>query len=270
MSSSSEGSDAARGQRHRGPSLLLLAVVFATLFIGSLVVVAAMTHGGHFPSPLAPVAASNAFFAANRDALRFGAFLQLGASVPLAIFAATASSRLRFLGIEAAGTLIALVGGTLASAMGSLSALAQWALVQPDLAGTDAARALHLLAFNTGGPGYVVPFGLLVAGVAVTGGLSRKLPRWVMWRGIVRRDRRRALLALRRARSRDVPLADRPVHRDRVADRRRGAPSFEPRYPHPSRSAGTNPPQSPPGGVAAFPTEERTSWTQASARPIRT
>jgi hypothetical protein len=149
------------------------------------VVVAARTHGGHFPSPAEPIAATNAFFAENREALRFGAFLQFGASVPLAIFAATASSRLRFLGIEAAGTLITLVGGTLASAMGAFSALTQWALVQPDLGGTDAARALHLLAFNAGGPGYVVPFGLLVAGVAVTGGLSRKLPRWVMWSGLI-------------------------------------------------------------------------------------
>ena len=84
--------------------------------------------------------------------------------------------------VGAAGTLITLVGGTLASTMGAFSALAQWALVQPDL-GSEV-RALHLLAFATGGPGYVVPFGLLVAGVAVTGGLSRKLPRWVMWSGL--------------------------------------------------------------------------------------
>lgn len=182
-SPSAAGSDKERGQRHRGPSLLLLAVVFAGLFIGSLVVVAAMTHGGHVPSPFEPTAVTDAFFAENRDALRFGAFLQFGASVPLAILAATASSRLRFLGIEAAGTLIALVGGTLASAMTALSALTQWALVQPDL-GTEA-RALHLLSWVTGGPGVVVPFGLLVAGVAVTGGLSRKLPRWVMWSGLL-------------------------------------------------------------------------------------
>ncbi len=179
---SPSSSDAQVGQGHRGPSLLVLALVLAGLFIGSLVVVAAITHGGHFPSPFEPTAATNAFLAQNGDAVRLGAFLQFGASVPLAIFAATASSRLRFLGVEAAGTQIALVGGTLASAMGAISALAQWSLVQPDL-GTET-RALHLLAFSTGGPGYIVPFGLLVAGVAVTGGLSRKLPRWVMWSGL--------------------------------------------------------------------------------------
>jgi hypothetical protein len=184
MSSNPSGTsaDRERGQRHRGPSLLLLAVVFAGLFIGSLVIVAAMTHGGHFPSPFEPNTATSAFFVENREALRFGAFLQFGASVPLVIFAATASSRLRFLGIEAAGTLITLVGGALASSMAALSALAQWALVQPDLG--PETRALHLLSWATGGPGFVVPFGLLVAGVAVTGGLSRKLPRWVLWSGL--------------------------------------------------------------------------------------
>jgi hypothetical protein len=70
-----------RGLRHRGPSLLLLALVSVGLFIGSLIVVAAMTHGGHFPSPFEPSAAVNAFFSENADALRFGAFLQFGASV---------------------------------------------------------------------------------------------------------------------------------------------------------------------------------------------
>ena len=77
-SSSGTGAGTERGQRHRGPSLFILAIVFAGLFIASLVVVAAMTHGGHFPSPLEPSAATNAFFAENRDALRFGAFLQFG------------------------------------------------------------------------------------------------------------------------------------------------------------------------------------------------
>ena len=184
MSSSPIGksADGEGGPRHRGPSLLFAAIVFAGLFVASLVVVAAMTGGGHFPSPFEPVTATHAFFAENRDALRLGAFLQFGASVPLAIFAATASSRLRFLGIEAAGTWIALVGGVLASTMAALSALLQWTLVQPDL-GTEA-RALHCLAWATGGPGFVVPFGLLVAGIAVTGGLSRKLPRWGMASGL--------------------------------------------------------------------------------------
>jgi hypothetical protein len=171
-----------RGVRHPGPSLLVVAIVFVALFAGSLAVTAVMTGGEHFPSPFEPPAAARAFFAAHADAVRLGAFLQFGAAVPLAIFAATASSRLRFLGIEAAGATIALVGGTLASAMAALSALVQWALAQPGV--EDGTRTLHLLAFAAGGPGFVVPFGLLVAGIALTGGFSRKLPRWLMWSGL--------------------------------------------------------------------------------------
>lgn len=177
---SSARTGAQRAPRHRGPSLFAVAIVLVALFVGSLAVVAAMTQGGHFPSPLDP--AAHAFFAAHAGAVQLGAFLQFGAAVPLAIFAATASSRLRFLGIEAAGATITLVGGTLASGMGAFSAMAQWALAQPALG--DGVRTLHLLAFATGGPGYVVPFGLMVAGIAVTGGLTRKLPRWVMWSGL--------------------------------------------------------------------------------------
>jgi hypothetical protein len=168
--------------RHAGPSLVAVAIVFVALFVGSLVVTAVMTGGEHFPSPFEPAATARAFFAAHADAVRLGAFLQFGAAAPLAIFTATASSRLRFLGIEAAGATIALVGGTLASAMAALSALVQWALAQPGV--EEGTRTLHLLAFGAGGPGFVVPFGLLVAGIALTGGLSRKLPRWLMWFGL--------------------------------------------------------------------------------------
>jgi hypothetical protein len=179
---SNASAEPARPVRHRGPSLLALAVVYVALFVTGLVVVAALTHGAHFPSPFQPTADVESFFADHPDAVRLGALFQFGAAIPLAIFAATVSSRLRFLGIEAAGASIAAVGGTLASGMAALSALAQWALTQPQVG--PGLRALHLLAFASGGPGTVAPFGLLIAGVAVTGGLARKLPRWVMWFGL--------------------------------------------------------------------------------------
>jgi hypothetical protein len=173
-----------RELRHRGPPLLLVASVFVSLFVGSLVATAAMTGGGHFPSPFEPGA--TAFFSDHADAVRVSAFLQFGAAVPLSVFTATATSRLRFLGIEVAGQTIALIGGTLAAAMGAFSALLQWVMAQPGIEGTPGAlRALHLLSFATGGPGFIAPFGLLVAGVSVSGALARKLPRWVMWFGLV-------------------------------------------------------------------------------------
>lgn len=180
------GESLATGKSHRGPSLVAVATAFVALFVASLVSTAALTGGRHFPSPFEPASAAAAFFAEHADAVRLAAFLQFGGAVPLAVFAATAASRLRFLGVQAAGPSIALVGGTLASAMAALSALLQWVLAQPGIATAEGVmRAIQLAAFATGGPGHVAFFGILVAGVAVSGGLPRHLPRWVMWFGLV-------------------------------------------------------------------------------------
>jgi hypothetical protein len=162
-----------------------LGVVYTVLFVGSIVVTAVMT-GGHFPSPFEPAAATQAFFVEHGDAVRLAAFLQFGAAIPLGIFAVTAVSRLQFLGLKAAGVLITLFGGLAASLFGAISALLQWVLGQPGIASQSAAtRVLHLLAFATGGVGFVVPFGLLMAGISVIGWFTRLLPRWVVWSGLV-------------------------------------------------------------------------------------
>ncbi|MDF2697954.1 MAG: hypothetical protein K0S65_6337 [Labilithrix sp.] len=179
------------GPRHRGPPLTALAVVHASLFVASLAITTALAGGAHFPSPFQPADISRAYYSEHAEAVKTGALLQFGASIPLGIFTATIVSRLRFLGIEVAGVFISLFGGFAASAALASSALAQWVLSQPEISmptsitsgGAD--RALHLLAFAFGGPGYVVPFGLLIAGVAVTGGLHRLLPMWLMWSGLV-------------------------------------------------------------------------------------
>jgi hypothetical protein len=105
--------------------------------------------------------------------------------VPLGLYTATATSRLHFLGVRAAGASIALFGGLAATTFLALSALAQWALAFPDvLVSAPAVRALHLLAFATGGPAHVMPLGLLVAGLAVTAGLHHLVPRSLMTTGL--------------------------------------------------------------------------------------
>jgi len=43
---------------------------------------------------------------------------------------------------------------------------------------------LQLVSFAAGGVGYAVFFGLFVAGVSVSAGLARLIPRWVMWSGL--------------------------------------------------------------------------------------
>ena len=67
-----------------------------------------------------------------------------------------------------------------------LSALSTWSLTRPGVADTaGAVHALQALGFIGGGPGFVVPLGLFLAGVSLTAGISRFVPRWVMWLGIV-------------------------------------------------------------------------------------
>jgi hypothetical protein len=172
--------------RHLGPSLATVGIVFVVLFVASLVVSTAMAGGAHFPSPFDPESLSARYFVGHASAVRVGAFLQFCATIPLGIFTATAVSRLRFLGVQAAGATIALFGGLMASVLLASSAFAQWVLSQPGvLDSVVAVRALHLLAFATGGPGFVAPFGLLVAGVSVSAGIPRWIPRWLMMFGLV-------------------------------------------------------------------------------------
>ena len=173
------------GARHRSPPLLPVGIVYTALFLGSLAVPTLAASGAHFPSPFDPTALAAAYFAEHASAVRLAAFLQFGAAVPLAIFTATLVDRLRFLGMKVAGTVIALYGGLAASCFLALSAMIQWVLAQPDVATQPgAARLLHLLAFATGGPGHVVPLGLLLAGASVPALVGRLLPKWLAWLGL--------------------------------------------------------------------------------------
>jgi len=171
---------------HRGPSLLALGIVHALLFVLGVAGATLLAGGDHFPSPFQSDALSHAWFTKHPDALRIGSFFVFGAAVPLGLFSATVASRLRFLGIEVAGVSIALFGGIAASVLLAASGLVQWALSWPGVAAEPStARALHLLTFALGGPGTVVPLGLLIAGVSVSAGLTRLIPRWLMWFGLV-------------------------------------------------------------------------------------
>jgi hypothetical protein len=172
--------------RHRGPNLGAVGSVYALLFLASLVGTAIMTKGGHIPSPFISADLLQAFFAGNGGAVRLAAFLQFGAAVPLGIFAATVVSRLQFLGVNVAGVFIALFGGLAAALLSAISALLQWALAQPGVASqADITRLLHLLAFATGGVGFIVALGLFLAGVSVIAWFTRILPRWLVLLGVV-------------------------------------------------------------------------------------
>jgi hypothetical protein len=112
-------------------------------------------------------------------------FFQFGASVPLAIYAAAASARLRRLGMDVPGASIGLAGGVLASAALSGSGLLQWAAARVAPLGDSAlVSALRDLSFAAGGVGHVAPLGLLLAGIAVPSLFGKLLPRWLAWSGV--------------------------------------------------------------------------------------
>jgi hypothetical protein len=167
--------------RHRGPPLGLVATVFVLLFLAGLYPVTAFNGTPMFPGPWEPNGVIMAYFAARPSAVLLCAALQFGASIPLGVFTATIVSRLRFLGVRAAGTDIALFGGFLTAFTMMVSSSVLWAMSYPDVA-QDAAviQAVYRIQFALGGPGFSVPFGLLTAGVSVTSWFYKLLPKWLL------------------------------------------------------------------------------------------
>lgn len=172
--------------RFRGPSLMVVAIAHILVFAGGLAATAALRHGAFFMNPFAPPEQLRVFFAQNPRAVQVGAFFLFGSSVPLGIFSVTLVSKLRFLGVRAAGTNIALLGGLMATFALSLSGMAGWILSVPEVsASAQAVKAVDFFSFLSGGVFYSVGFGLLAAGVSVTSYFTRLLPRWLAALGMV-------------------------------------------------------------------------------------
>jgi hypothetical protein len=167
-----------------GPPLSLLATISLVLLLAGLVIGVALA--GVMPLPYGSATAIQDYVAGHHNAVVAIAVGTFGSSIPLAIYAATASARLRQLGITAPGATIALAGGLLASAGLALSSLTAWTLSRPEVT-SDAAlvRALYYLTYLTGGPWHVVTLGLLIAGIAVPALIVGLLPRPIAWTGLV-------------------------------------------------------------------------------------
>jgi hypothetical protein len=178
--------DAKTPRRHAGPPLGIVATIFALLFNAGLYPVTAFAGHPYFPGPGESINTILAFFQARPSAVLLCAALQFGAAIVLGIFTATVVSRLRFLGVRAAGIDIALFGGfaTAVNMLGASSVL--WTMSYPGVAQDPTlTQALYRLQFALGGPGFSVPLGLLIAGVSVTGGFTKLLPKWIVVLGIV-------------------------------------------------------------------------------------
>jgi hypothetical protein len=172
--------------RFRGPSLLLLATVHLLIFASGLVATAVLRHGARFVTPFAPAEELRAFLAVSPTAVRVSNFFLFGSAIPFGIFAVTTVSRLRYMGVRAAGTNIALLGGLTATLALILSGIVGWILSVPEvLASAPVVKMVNFLNFLLGGVVFSVGFGLLAAGVSVTCYFTRLLPRWLVAYGML-------------------------------------------------------------------------------------
>jgi hypothetical protein len=162
-----------------------LALISTLLFVAGLFIAAAVA-AGFPPAPTASARTIQTYFHDHRAAARVSALFQFAAAVPLALYAATASARLRNLGVRAPGATIGLAGGVLSAGFLALSALTSWVLSRPEVvADPPLVRAFQDFGFITGGPGHVVFLGLLAAGVAVPALFARLLPRPLVLVGLL-------------------------------------------------------------------------------------
>src|SRR5271170_5183607 len=98
--------------KHKGPHLGMLAIIFAVLFnTGLSFVISLSGRPPYFPGPWEPAATLAAYFQNYPHDVLMCALFQFGSAIPLGIFTATIASRLQFLHSKAAGTYITLFGG---------------------------------------------------------------------------------------------------------------------------------------------------------------
>lgn len=171
--------------RHAGPHLGALAIVYTVLFNAGLYPVTIFADKIHFPGPWEPGDVIVSYFRTHPTQVLICAFLQYGALISLGIFTAAVVSRLRFLGVRAAGPFIALFGGFLTVFGGMAAGAILWVMVHPGIT-QDATltQALYYLSYAFGGPGFSVPMGLLLAGVSVPALFYKLLPKWLVWFGL--------------------------------------------------------------------------------------
>ncbi|WP_174683155.1 hypothetical protein [Mycolicibacterium fortuitum] len=166
-----------------GPPLAPVAAVSLVLLLVGLGVGVAL--GGVMPLPYGAASEVLGYVHDHHAAVQASAVGTFAASVPLAIYAATASTRLRQLGVTAPGATIALAGGILASGALGLAGLICSTMSRPEVVVADGLiRALYYLVFLTGGVGHIVALGLLLAGIAVPSLILGLLPRPLAWAGL--------------------------------------------------------------------------------------
>jgi hypothetical protein len=171
---------------HRGPHTGVLAALYTILFWIGLYPVTAMYKLPYWPGPWESGATIVSYFQHYGTRVLFCIVFQLGAHICLGLFGVTVISRLRFLGSRAAGTYIAQLGILLVLADAFAGTMAMWTLIHPGVVEHGPTLlALYFLSYALGGPGFSVPMGLFLAGVSVTAGFMKLLPKWMVVYGLI-------------------------------------------------------------------------------------
>jgi hypothetical protein len=173
-------------RRNDGPNPGVLALVSFLLLLAGLIVGGILSQGATLSSPFASSAEVAQRLHDHWLGYRLAALFQFGSAIPLGIYAATIYALQLRLGIRVPGPNIGFYGGIAASIFVGLSALLFWVLSHPEItADATLTHALSYLAFITGGMGFVVSLGLLIAGIAVPGLILGLVPAWFAWAGLV-------------------------------------------------------------------------------------
>jgi hypothetical protein len=170
---------------HRGPHPGILAILYTTLFCIGLYPVTAMYKQPYWPGPWELPSTIVPYFQGYGQRVLFCIVLQLGAFICFGLYSVTVVSQLRFLGATAAGTTIAMFGGLLVVADAFAGTMAMWTLLHPGvIEHPPIVLALYYLGYALGGPGFSVPMGLFLAGVSITAGFMKLLPKWLVFFGV--------------------------------------------------------------------------------------
>lgn len=177
--------------RHASPHPGALAVAYTILFVAGLCAISGLgapfgAKPPYFPGPWEPADTIVSYFQTHSAGVRLCASLQVAAMIPLGIFTAAVVSRLRFLGITAAGATIALLGGFMTVFDSTISHMTMWAMTLP-VVNHNALYLppLYFVSYAFGGPGFSIPMGLLIAGISVTCAFARLLPKWIVASGLL-------------------------------------------------------------------------------------
>lgn len=166
--------------------LAVPALAYFLLFAIGMVFNQIGTFGASFPTPYDPVEKAQEYYGNFQVVIQTYAFFIFWSALPLGIFTAFVTNRLKLFCNNHRGIGIATFGGYAAAIFIAFSWLCTWVLPQPGIASEPGiTRGIQLLGFQAGGTGNVVMSGLLILGISVTAGLAKAIPKWVKWFGIV-------------------------------------------------------------------------------------